>query len=52
MAYKISLSKSGSRKQMASTKTDVFISKEQAKEINKLAKEKNVTGVVVYLENK
>jgi hypothetical protein len=50
MAYKIKLSKIGTRKQILDTKNNVFITKKQAKEINKLASEKNVTGIIVYLD--
>lgn len=50
MAYKIKLFKEGTRRHINNTSDNVFISKSQAKEINKLASEKNVTGVTVYLE--
>ena len=45
MAYKIKLWKSAK----TSNKNDVYISKEQIKELNKNIKDKKVTGVVVYL---
>jgi hypothetical protein len=38
-------------KLIRSNNPEVFISKEQIKEIYKLANEKNVTGVIVYLES-
>jgi hypothetical protein len=50
MAYKIKLSKTGTKRQILDTRNDIYITKKQAQEINRLSKEKNVTGVIVYLD--
>lgn len=50
MAYKIKMSKSGSKRQILSTKDNIYISKSQAEELYKATRGKEFSGVFVYLD--